>query len=151
MRTVTREPCRDCGHFNPGTYDSCAMCGAMLAEEPTGFDLPRPDLVVQAPAWKEPLTILGIGALLAPVFSLTPILQYMGWFLGSLCHEIGHCAVAWLAGCPAFPAISLAGHAMAQYSSQQIALAILMWGGFGYLAWRYREQKRIAIIMLNPK
>ena len=48
---------------------------------------------------------LGMGALLAPVFSLTPILQYMGWFLGSLCHEIGHSVVAWVFGMPAFPAI----------------------------------------------
>ena len=145
MRTAARPPCPDCGHLNPQAYSTCAMCGSML-ELASGYELPRPGLVVRQPAWKEPLVFLGIGALLAPVFSLTPILQYMGWFLGSLCHEIGHCAVAWLAGCPAFPAISLAGHAMASYSSQQVALALLVWGGFGYLAWRYREQKRIAII-----
>ncbi|MHC4451468.1 MAG: eS27 family ribosomal protein [Planctomycetota bacterium] len=144
MRTAAKALCPDCGHTNPRTYSSCAMCGTML-EQPTGYELPRPELVVRPPAWKEPLIFLGLGALLAPVFSLTPILQYMGWFLGSLCHEIGHCAVAWLAGCPAFPAISLAGHAMARYSGQQIALAILMWGGFGYLTWQYRHQKRIAI------
>ena len=146
MRTVERMPCGECGHFVPRAESSCAMCGAMVAPAPTGFDLPRPELVVRAPAWKEPLVFLGIGALLAPVFSLTPILQYMGWFLGSLCHEIGHCAVAWLAGCPAFPAISLAGHAMASYSGQQIALALLFWGGIGWLAWRTREDRKVAVI-----
>ncbi len=92
------------------------------------------------------LLSLAIGAFLAPAFTFTPLLQYMGWFFGSLCHEMGHCAMAWLAGCPSFPAISLAGHAMARYSDQQIALALLMWGGAGGLAWHNRHNRRLLIV-----
>jgi len=146
MRTLERTACAECGHFNPRANSSCTMCGAMIAPAVSGFELPRPELLVRPPAWKEPAVFLGMGALLAPVFSLTPILQYMGWFLGSLCHEIGHCAIAWLAGCPAFPAISLAGHAMAQYSGQQFALALLFWGAFGWLAWQTRRDRRVALV-----
>ena len=143
MRTAARNPCPDCGHANPRVDSACVMCGAMLRPL-SGYEMPRPELVVRPPAWKEPVTFLGFGALLAPVFSLTPILQYMGWFLGSLCHEMGHCAVAWLSGCPAFPAISLSGHAMARYSEQQISLSILVWAAFGWLAWQNREERRVA-------
>ena len=57
----------------------------------------------------EPLRVtlkyIVLGALLAPVFTFTPLLKFMGWFLGALVHETGHTAMAWLAGCPAFPAI----------------------------------------------
>ncbi len=79
-----------------------------------------------------------IGLVLAPVFSLTPLLQYMGWFLGSLTHEMGHTAVAWAAGCPAFPAIRLDGHAAAIHQAQSLPLALAVWCGLGYLAWQRR-------------
>jgi len=149
MRTIERVACAECGHSNSQAVSSCVLCGALTQPPVVGaprFEPQRPELVVRPPAWRDTAIVLGMGALLAPVFSLTPILQYMGWFLGSLCHETGHCAMAWLAGCPAFPAISLAGHAMAQHSGQQVALAILFWGAFGWLAWRSREQRRVALV-----
>lgn len=54
--------------------------------------------------------LLGIPA--AFFFSL-PIARFMGWFLGSLVHEMGHSLAAWMCGCPSFPAIRLDGHAAA--------------------------------------
>ncbi|MEM8883519.1 MAG: hypothetical protein AAGD14_05595 [Planctomycetota bacterium] len=159
MRTAARAPCQECGYENPVANSTCAMCGAVLAplvesapvpsryvdDRSSGFELPRPQLVVRTAEWKELALVFGLGLLLAPVFSLTPLLQYMGWFLGSLCHEIGHCAIAWFCGCPAVPAISLAGHAMARYSEQQMALCLLVWGGIAFLVWQTRHQRRLAI------
>ncbi|MHC4953883.1 MAG: hypothetical protein ACYTGZ_08330 [Planctomycetota bacterium] len=152
MRTLTRTTCSDCGAGNSASASACAYCGAFfeqVAARVSGFDLPRPEVVVRPGSSrteaKAALVFLAIGAFLAPAFTFTPILQYMGWFLGSLCHEMGHVVVAWLAGCPSYPAISLAGHAMARYSEQQTALALLMWGGVAWLAWTKREDKRMLI------
>lgn len=87
-------------------------------------------------AW-EPWLFLGIGLVTAPVFALTPILKFMGWFLASLVHEIGHAAVAWLFGMPAVPAISLAGHAAAVHQEQSRFLVALVGLGLGAAAWRF--------------
>jgi hypothetical protein len=83
----------------------------------------------------EPWTYLTIGLATAPIFAWTPILQYMGWFLASLVHEMGHAAFAWLCGMPAVPAISLAGHAAAVHSEQSYFLAVLVLLGLGAGAW----------------
>jgi hypothetical protein len=134
MRAAVRPICPECEASNPPDATGCVYCGhyfeARTDPVVSGFDLPRPELVVRPdPAYtRTSLLFLAVGAFLAPAFTFTPLLQYMGWFFGSLCHEMGHCALAWLAGCPSVPAISLGGHAMARYSEQQIALALLMWG-----------------------
>ena len=81
-----------------------------------------------------------VGVLLAPVLTLTPILQYMGWFLGSLCHETGHVAAAWAMGCPAFPAIRLDGHAAALHREQQPLLVASAIAGLLAIAWASRRR-----------
>ena len=65
----------------------------------------------------------------------------MGWFLAALVHETGHCAVAWAAGCPAIPAISLGGHAMAAHGAQQTMLCFVVWFALGALTWQFRQTK----------
>ena len=65
----------------------------------------------------------------------------MGWFLTSLCHETGHCLFAWLGGAWAFPAISLAGHAMAQHGPPSTALALVIWGLIAYAAYARRDRR----------
>jgi hypothetical protein len=90
---------------------------------------------------------LGIGALLAPVFLLTPILQYMGWFLASLVHELGHCVVAWAFGHFAFPAIRLDGHAAAIHQEQSTALVVLILAGLLYLLHAFRGHPRGRLLL----
>ena len=96
----------------------------------------------------EPWIYLGIGAITAPIFALTPLLGFMGWFLGSLVHEMGHSIVAWFFGMPAFPAISLEGHAVSMHSDQSLFLAFAVWAGLGALAW-YRLEGRARWIALG--
>jgi len=90
---------------------------------------------------------LGAGLLIALLFTLTPALRFMGWLLGSLFHETGHVAFAWFVGCPAWPAISLAGHAAAFHKPQSAAILV----GIGLLlaigvwqAWRARRWRGLA-------
>lgn len=87
----------------------------------------------------DPWLYLGIGLATAPVFAWTPILQYMGWFLASLVHEMGHAAFAWLCGMPAVPAISLVGHAAAMHSEQEPVLVAMIALGLATLAWHLFE------------
>ena len=87
----------------------------------------------------EPWIYLGLGAISAPVFALTPLLGFMGWFLASLVHEMGHTAVAWFFGMPAFPAISLEGHAVSVHSEPIVLFAMFVWAGLGGAAWRFLE------------
>jgi hypothetical protein len=97
----------------------------------------------------EPWFFLAIGALTAPLFAATPILRTMGWFLASLTHELGHIAVAWLLGMPAFPAISLAGHAAAFHEDQMLPLVLLIAAGLGAGAFSVvRERARVVAVVL---
>jgi hypothetical protein len=100
---------------------------------------PRPTEEEARRARLEPWFYLGIGIATAPVFALTPYLQYMGWFLASLVHEMGHAAMAWLFGMPAIPAISLAGHAAAVHGDQQIIVIAVVIIALAMGAWRMLE------------
>jgi len=98
---------------------------------------------------------LGVGAITAPLFGLAPLLGYMGWFLGSLVHEMGHCAAAWFLGMPAFPAISLEGHAVALHSERLPFLTLSIWAVLAVTAWRRlagpaRWTALAAVLVLYP-
>ncbi|MDZ4774601.1 MAG: hypothetical protein SGI72_15850 [Planctomycetota bacterium] len=95
--------------------------------------------IESTPTW-EPWLYLAIGLVTAPVFALTPILKYMGWFLSALVHEMGHAAVAWLCGMPAIPAISLGGHAAAVHQEQSKFLVALIAIGLVWAAWKFLER-----------
>lgn len=142
MIAKSRQVCPECGHRNRLEEIGCAFCGRILQTV-----LPRPEIVVRPPRWKEPAVFLAVGLVLAPVFTFTPILQFMGWFLGSLCHETGHCAVGWALGCPSFPAISLRGHAMASHGAQSVFLCLAIWAVVAWSAWQLRERRALAWVL----
>ncbi|MFG0315990.1 MAG: hypothetical protein ACF8XB_01860 [Planctomycetota bacterium JB042] len=83
---------------------------------------------------------VALGGLLAQAFAL-PVLSFMGWFLASLVHEMGHAAMGWLCGMPSFPAIRLDGHAAAVHSEQSTGLVFFVAAGLGWLAWSRREHR----------
>ncbi len=68
-----------------------------------------------------------VGAVTAPVFALTPLLSFMGWFVGSIAHELGHTLVAWFFGIPSFPAIRLDGHAATVHEEPVFFFAVVLW------------------------
>lgn len=87
----------------------------------------------------EPWLYLGIGLLTAPALAFVPIVSFMGWFLSSLVHEMGHTAAGWLCGMPAFPAISLEGHAAAMHGEQIPVLALFVTFALCFFPWRALE------------
>lgn len=128
-----------------------ALCGALASKAPAPptppqvisphAATPQPDRDPPIGGMPAALVYLVVGAVLAPIFTLTPVLQYMGWFLGSLTHETGHCIAAWFVGCPAFPAIRLDGHAAAMHQEQQVVLVALLWLAMAYAGWALREHR----------
>lgn len=89
------------------------------------------------------------GASIAPVLGLTPLLQYMGWFLRSLCHEIGHSTVALFFGMPAYPAIRIDGHAASIHQPQVIAIAVVVWAFVAWLVWLFRRRRPACIALAS--
>jgi hypothetical protein len=142
LATRARTACPECGHSNHPDAPRCDGCGRASAMLP-----PAPPLIVRE---DRPLVYLGIGAALAIVFTLTPLLKYMGWFLSSLVHEMGHCAAAWAMGCPSFPAIDLRGHAAAFHGPQSKVFAAVVLAGLAYYAWRKRSIPLGALALAYP-
>lgn len=100
------------------------------------------------PVW---LVALGAGLVLSPILTATPLLRYVGWFLSSLFHESGHCAIALLTGHSALPAIRLDGHAAATHGPQHTILVWATWIGLGTLTWLFWQkwERRAAAIGLG--
>lgn len=161
---------------------ACALCGRLLRRasgHPFASPPPAPPRVPEA-AFAPPETasfvadidddggfvpviagvpapwfFLALGAVLAPILTFTPLLRYVGWFLGSLCHETGHAAMGWFLGCPSFPAIRLDGHAAAVHSGQSKLLCGLVLGAFAGFAWLERTRRArlavwVALLALYP-
>ncbi len=153
MTTLTQAQCSRCGRAHDESALVCNLCGQLLrraqrapaatassvASTPTHAE--RIELALAArvkpPSAAQPWKFLAIGLVTAPIFAFTPILQYMGWFLSSLVHEMGHAAFAWLCGMPAIPAISLAGHAAAVHDEQQPVLVALIGLALAWVPWKF--------------
>ena len=147
MSALLETECPRCGRSVDGNALACGLCGTLLRRERTlpasAPDASQTVVITSTPTpaevadTYEPWIFLAIGLATAPVLASAPILQYMGWFLASLVHEMGHAAWAWLCGMPAIPAISLAGHAAAVHSEQQPLLVALIGCGLAWAAWHY--------------
>lgn len=81
----------------------------------------------------------GVGAAASVAFLWIPFTAWMGWFLASLVHEMGHAACAWFFGMPAIPVISLAGEAAAVHQDQSTFLVACVTVALVVLAWRFLE------------
>lgn len=164
MDSAVSSACPRCGRTTVDGARMCGLCGSLLradaASQPAAIGTPPipVDPVEAALAERArlerdasrhaPWGYFALGLATAPVFALTPILQYMGWFLASLVHEMGHAAFAWACGMPAFPAISPAGHAAAVHGEQSTALALCVLAGLLLGAWRLLEGRARVVALV---
>ena len=148
-------PCPTCGYaLDPAGATHCGLCGARRGHVASpafvemGFaGAGRPPGPRVSVGWR----YLIVGMVLALAFTLAPWLRFMGWFLGSLFHETGHVAFSWFVGCPAWPAISLRGHAAAFHQPQNAVVLALLGLGLGagvLIAWQNRRHLGLAIALL---
>jgi hypothetical protein len=160
--------CSKCGRERSAHERVCALCGSLLridSADPSATAVSTPaaapnafERVETALAEREqrerhvarhtPWLYFGLGLVTAPIFAWTPLLQYMGWFLASLVHEMGHAALAWICGMPAVPAISPAGHAAAVHGEQSVGLALLVLGGALFAASTFLEGRARVVAMI---
>ena len=78
---------------------------------------------------------LFLALVAAPVFAATPYLSLVGWFFAALVHEMGHTAMDWLFGAPAFPVLSLTAEAMTVSVPQVRGFVFAIWFALPPLAW----------------
>lgn len=146
--SLTLASCPRCGRPTAVSEVACPSCGERRREAAPPLLSTRPALATDSreDSLDGRWIVLGVGVFFAPVLTLTPLLRYMGWFLASLVHEMGHSAVAWAFGCPAFPAIRLDGHAAAFHRDQQPLICVLVVAGLLAFAWSSRARPvRLAI------
>lgn len=175
MVITAKETCPACGYENGAEAATCGLCGALVGPQDRGaltdrsaadhglpvaahsrsplrdeVHLPRCGSGEEPTQLEPPLTpwlYLGAGLLLAQAFQLTHITNFMGWFLSALPHEMGHSLFSCYVGMPAYPAISLKGHAAAIHQPQVLVLALLIWGGLGWATWAMRRHRVARVIL----
>jgi hypothetical protein len=163
MTIIVNQTCPSCGYENRQQSDYCGLCGELLDSactsglpsnaSPKGdthlpFPCPRdtgPQRAsshhfLEAESSLTPWLYLGAGFLIAQVFHISGILGFMGWFLCALPHEMGHSLFACYVGMPAYPAISLSGHAAAFHQPQAFPLALLIWASLAACAFALRKR-----------
>lgn len=91
---------------------------------------------------------LALGLLLAPLLTLTPLLQLVGWYFRALVHEMGHAAAAWLTGVPAVPALALTAEAGTMHGEQHLAIVFIAWALVLTWVWR-RAESRARLVFLG--
>lgn len=166
---VSAERCPACGQIpSPPGRAHCGMCGTPLglsgarmdpgpragpSESPpepasashSGSALGGPSIGTDRPPLSdraEGLQFLLIGIPIAYLFSVTPMVQFMGWFLASLFHEFGHSVAGWFMGFPSVPAISLSGHAAAVHGEALLIVRVASFAAaLGALRWRWTGPK----------
>lgn len=94
----------------------------------------------------EALQFLLIGIPLAALFTVTPLVRFMGWFLATLAHEGGH-AAGWLMGFPTVPAISLAGEGVAVHGEPMTFLRSVIPAAIALLLYQTTVGKARALAL----
>lgn len=150
MITEAGWKCARCGRIGDGPV--CALCGALPPGARRGghhpFTPAEPDIEWEQPEQDSPVCGLPakpffflVGALIAPLFTVGPFMPRFGWFLGALFHESGHTVTALAFGMPAFPAISLRGHAASLHQDQIAVMVFGLWAGLAWLTWHLRHNR----------
>jgi hypothetical protein len=94
------------------------------------------------------LKILGIGLVLAIIVYAVPFTRFVMSALVTLFHELGHAVVAWSLGIPALPAFDFTyGGGITSYGQFHLSIALLIAGGFAWLAYRFRRNWKTLVVL----
>jgi hypothetical protein len=70
--------------------------------------------------------------------------------LVTLFHELGHAVVGWILGHPSIPAFDFVyGGGLTSRGEFRLSIAVAIAGAFGYLAWRFRRNRRTLIALAS--
>lgn len=83
-----------------------------------------------------------IGGSLALVFSLVPFTRFVFGYLGTLVHEMGHCAAGWIFGYPSIPAFDfMHGGGVTLHQDRSLVVLAAVYVAFGWLLYRLRSRR----------
>jgi hypothetical protein len=91
---------------------------------------------------------LAAGFAAAVVVYLIPFTRLVFSALVTLFHELGHAVMGWLLGHPSLPAFDFVyGGGMTHMGEFRLSLALAVAAGFLYSVWRFREHRRITVVL----
>ena len=149
-------PCPKCGFESPESATECSHCGIVFGKwspdvgrasaRQVGL---KPDLHDDATGIGVPeIKILAIGLVLAIVVTAVPLIRFILMPLQIIIHELGHAIAGWLFGYPAIPSFDFVyGGGITPMGAHQIAIALLVAGGFAYLGYLFQGNRRSLILI----
>ena len=91
---------------------------------------------------------MGSGLLAAVIVYALPFTRFVFSALVTLFHELGHAIAGWLMGYPSLPAFDFVyGGGLTHHGEFNLAIAIVIAGIFGYVAWLFRGNRRTLILI----
>jgi len=151
-------PCPKCGFESPESAKECSRCGIIFGKwvedthvrrasaRPAGL---KPDLHSdEVGIGSQELKVLAIGLVLAVIVNAVPFIRFIFGPIQIIIHELGHAIAGWLFGYPAIPSFDfIYGGGITPMGSHQVAIAILVAGGFAYLAYLFRGNRRTLVLI----
>jgi hypothetical protein len=147
--------CPKCGtHAAFGALE-CAQCGVIFAKAarsriavPLPYAVEIEERVVDGRVGASELKILGFGLGAAILVYAFPLTRFVFSALVTLFHELGHAVAGWLFGHVSLPAFDFVyGGGITHYGQFRVSIAVAIAGGFAYLVWLFRENRKSATIV----
>ena len=144
--------CPKCGFEEAESARECSRCGIVFGKYGASgtprsstalVPLDDEDEVADGRLGPSELKVLGIGLAMAIVAYAIPLTRFILSAMVTLFHEFGHAVVGWLMGMPAIPAFDFVyGGGITPHGRFQIALALVIAGGFAYLMYLFRQNPK---------
>jgi len=100
------------------------------------------DTIVDGRIGTSELKVLGFGLIAAVFVYALPFTRFVFSAIVTLFHELGHAVAGWLLGYPSIPAFDFVyGGGITPHGPFQLAIALLVAGGFGYFGWLFHENR----------
>src|SRR5436190_17862293 len=149
-------PCPKCGFDSPESAKECSRCGIIFGKwvedrrsRLSGqARLPVLQREVESGIGASELKILAIGLVLAIIVTAVPWFRFIIGPIQILIHELGHAIAGWLLGQPSSPSCDfVSGGGITHQGQHQLAIALLVAGGFAYLGYMFRGNRRALILI----
>lgn len=141
------------GHYEP---PPAAKSGQAMTEvydgrfalQPHPSEVDDEEPVLNGRIGSKELMILGGGLVAAVAAYIFPLTRIVLSALVTLFHEFGHAVVGWFLGMPSLPAFDFVyGGGWTHSGAFRLSLAILIAGGFAFLAYHFRQSPKAVMLI----
>ena len=147
--------CPKCGFEEPESATECSRCGIVFGKwvddgrSRMSGQAGLPVLQAEDAGFgRAEIRILIIGLVMAIVFTSISFLRFIFHPIIILVHELGHAVAGWLLGYPSIPSFDFVyGGGITPHGPFQIAIALVVAGGFAYLGYTLRQNPRAVAVI----